>query len=62
MDGNEMDLRLSDQKEPANLIARLGVYPSVALLQRGVAIGWANTRGVDFQFGPKATPQGNSPT
>jgi hypothetical protein len=58
MVGNEMDLRLSDQKEAANLIARLGVCPSVALLQRRVAI----TRAVDFQFGPKATPQGNSPT
>jgi hypothetical protein len=62
MVGNEMDLRLSDQKEAANLIARLGVPPSVALLQRRVVIGWANTRVVDFHFEPKATPQGNSPT
>jgi hypothetical protein len=62
MDGNEVDLRLSDQKEAANLIARMGVRPSVALLQRRVVIGCANTWVVDFQFGPKATPQGNSPT
>jgi hypothetical protein len=57
-----MELRLSDQREAANLIARVGVCPSAALLQRRVVIGWANTWVVDFQFGPKATPQGNSPT
>lgn len=69
MDGQEMELRLSRSREAEDLIGLGERLASVAHSNRVSALRVitsgprpARVDVGDFQFGPKATPQGNSPT